>query len=172
MKKLMIGLIVSVIAGLIVWFITQSGYEPVSLRPTPRPNLQIVDVQALEPGFVKAGDEVAIKATVFNAGDGVAKRCAVNWHIYEDHYTYKAPDQKGPLFYSVEDLLSLQKERKIEEIAIAFTKWFPLMPGESREVSISYTFKKEAAYWTAICLFSETTQDDVWANDTFMVVVH
>jgi hypothetical protein len=167
MKKVLIALIVSVIAGLTVWFLTHLIY-----RPTPRPNLQIVDVQYPEPSLLKPGDESTIKVTVFNAGDGAAKRCAVNWHIYEDRYFYKTPNEKGPFFFSAEDLLSLMKERKIEEIAIAFTKWFPLMPGESREVSISYTFKKEAAYWTSIRLFSETTLENIWANDTFMLTVY
>lgn len=170
MKKLLIGIIVSVIAGLIVWVVTQPGDKDFSFAPKPSPILQIVDVQHTE-SVIKLGDKATIKVAVFNSGDGVAKKCAVYWHIYEEEYTTSDPDQEL-IFYSLEDLFRLEKERKIEKTALASTEWFPLMPGESREVSVVYTFPKKALYITAISLFSETIQDDVWIDETYMVAIY
>ena len=77
-KKWISSLVVTVIGGLIIWYLTKPSEENKSYPSGPTPDLRIL---AFDIPETPAGRGTAGNFTVYNDGDAIAEKCFINWWI-------------------------------------------------------------------------------------------
>lgn len=161
--KIAVAVILGVLAALLasVMYVGRPGKTPVT-------ELRILDATSPTPTVAKPGDPVSTDVTVFNGGKNVAARCRVNWHIFGE----KDSGFKDLFVLSVSELLQLQRGDKANQLAIAGSDFFSLLPGERKTLTVSYSLDTEGMYWGAVRLSCETPGEDTWAADALSFVVY
>ncbi len=109
-KKWLIGIVTSIIIGLVMWWLTHSFLA--------RPELRVVDSR------VSGCNPIVTEVTVFNSGNKIAENCYIRVGLYIDD---------GSLLPS-----SYTDLKRLKRFDVASSGRFFVAPNKQQQVSISY----------------------------------
>lgn len=83
--KIITGVVISVVAGLVIFLLTQPGGPANPTTPTQDATANVIFTQVdVPPGTV--GSVVNATGTVFNDGEATARDCRVGWHSHGEEF--------------------------------------------------------------------------------------
>ena len=163
MKKFIVAILIGVISGVIVWYLTGPGAKKI-VSPKPKAEIQIINLHHSQKTYVKPRENYPVKVTVYNNGNETAKQIKACVDIYE--WT----DQN---VFNYSDLRKLEKIGKIRSLLdfMVCSEEFALLPGQSRELVLNCNINKEGNYYGVVRAFSYIDHVPIWHDDLIVLGV-
>ncbi len=141
------GIAATVIAAVVIWWLTHPGglLNPTQPTPEPRPELKIIDV---EVSGAYVGRTALATLTIYNEGDTTGEECIVWW-------------------WSGSELPQDGSSPTSGDFYLPSSPTFAIRPNETREVSLSsavYTSPGEFWSWVEVVCsnFFEPLYAEIW----------
>jgi len=162
MKKFIFAILVGVISGLIVWYLTGPSVKKY-VSPKPTPEMQIINLHHSRIPYLKPRENYPVKITVYNNGNETAKQVKACVYIYEwvDQNIFKSSDLRK--------LEETGKTRILFDFMVC-SEEFALLPGQSRELILNCNIGKEGNSYGAVTAFSYN-HVQIWHDDLIILGV-